>query len=1090
MKSQGTVQVHRARAGHMVRAIVLGAMASVAMPVMAQQTSAELRGQVTGADGQPISGASVTILHVPTGTSNTATTGDSGVFLQSGLRVGGPYKVTVNAPGFEGTAIEDLNLSPGSQPLLRLSVQGTAELQEVLVAGQAVNLLDLNSGVGSNFSSRDVANQPSIARDVVSTLLRDPLAVSGGPNNLSVAGVNPRFNGVTIDGARQQDNFGLGSNTFATARSPINIDIIESVSLVASDFSVVTSGFTGGLVNVVTKGGSNEFDGAAFYYYRDPDFVGKKGYGGERRFNPGEFEEKEFGLSVRGPIIEDKLFFSASYDKFETASQVDLTSGTANAGLTQGFFDTLNQLVQTTYGIDMGGRPSQTAVPEETERFFLRLDWNISDTNRLQVNYQRTEDFGVSNINTTNFQSAWYDVPVLLENYTVQLFSDWSPSLSSELRASFIDFTRGQVCRAEPGVGELVFRLNSAAVAGSQLEGLIDRASTINVIGGCDRFRHANDYADERLQLFGKVDYTINDFVITAGLEYETLDLFNVFVERSLGQFRFENAANILSRTANSLQYRNVPSNVATDGAAEWGYSRFTPFAQVRWQVTPTFELSAGLRYERLSTSDQPTLDPTFQTAVGFANTTTTDGLDLLMPRIGLRWEPLDRTTITGGVGLFAGGEPGVWTSNAFQVPAVLATASNVAGVTGKDVPANLIAAVASGTPLAIDAIDPDFKIPSDWKASIRIDQGFDLKFDNLDLGSNYVASAQLLYTKSKDSFVWYEGAQVLQSPFNTVGAAPDGRPIYADLDALRVSNRTILANASGDESLVFTVSLANEFDNGFGFFTSYSWQDVEMITEGSSSRGISAYRGQLTADRNFPEPRTSLYQVEHAFKFGLSYEKQFFADLTTRFDLFGRVNSGSPYTLTYDIGNTNALFGRAGNGESPFDNNPLYVPTSGDAKVVYASTFDQAAFNSFIDSLGVARGQINKVNSLSGPWQRRWDLKFSQELPGFMGDNRFKLEIDIQNVLNMLNSDWGKYAFSPSNGQQAIVIADLVRASDVATLGVNAAPALTRDAPRTACTTPGACVYRYNRYTPRSDNLPSASQSVWYAKIGLRYEF
>jgi hypothetical protein len=1090
MKSQGKVQGSRVRASQLVRAIVLGAMASVTMPALAQQTSAELRGQVTGADGQPISGATVTILHVPTGTSNTATTGDSGAFLQSGLRVGGPYKVTVNAPGFEGTAVEDLNLSPGSQPLLRLSVQSTAELQEVLVAGQAINLLDLNSGVGSNFTSNDVANQPSIARDVVSTLLRDPLAISGGPNNLSVAGVNPRFNGVTIDGARQQDNFGLGSNTFATARSPINIDIIESVSLVASDFSVVTSGFTGGLVNVVTKGGTNEFDGAAFYYYRDPDFVGSKAYGGDRRFNPGEFEEKEFGLSVRGPIIEDKLFFSASYDKFETARQVDLTAATANAGLTQEYFDTLNQLVQSTYGIDMGGRPGQAAVPEETERFFLRLDWNISDTNRLQVNYQRTEDFGVSNISATNFRSAWYDVPVLLENYTVQLFSDWSPSLSSELRASFIDFSRGQVCRAEPGVGELVFRLRSSTVAGSPLEGLIDRASTIDVIGGCDRFRHANDYADERLQLFGKVDYRVNDFVITAGMEYETLDLFNVFVERSLGQFRFESAANILSRTANSLGYRNVPSNVATDGAAEWGYSRFTPFAQVRWQVTPTFELSAGLRYERLSTSDQPTLDPTFAQAVGFANTTTTDGLDLLMPRIGLRWEPLDRTTVTGGIGLFAGGEPGVWTSNAFQVPAVLASASNVAGVTGKDVPANLVAAVAAGTPLAIDAIDPDFEIPSDWKASIRIDQGFDLKFDNLDLGSNYVASAQLLYSKSKDSFVWYEGAQVLQSPNNSFGVAPDGRTIYADLDALRVSNRTILGNASGDESLVFTLSLANEFDNGFGFFTSYSYQDVEMITEGSSSRGISAFRGQLTSDRNFPEPRTSLYQIEHAFKFGLSYEKQFFADLTTRFDLFGQVNSGAPYTLTYDIGSTNALFGRAGNFESPYDNNPIYVPTSGDSKVVYASTFDQAAFNSLIDSKGVDRGQIHKVNSLSGPWQRRWDLKFQQELPGFLGDNRFKLEIDIQNVLNMLNSDWGTYANAPGFGQQAVVIADLVRASDVASVGVDAAPALTRDAPRTACTTPGACVYRYNRYTPRSDNLPSTSQSVWYAKIGLRYEF
>lgn len=1075
-------------------AVALVAMAPMAA-VHAQQTSSELRGSVVDVNGQPVVGARITIIHTPTGSANVATTGGSGQFVQTGLRVGGPYNLMVSAPGYEGDAIEGLTLAPGAQAPIRITL-APATADVITVTGQAISRVDLNAGVGSNFTARDVANQPSLSRDVISTLNRDPLAISGGPNNLSVAGVNPRFNGVTIDGARQQDNFGLGDNTFATARSPINIDIIESVSLVASDYSVTSSGFTGGLVNVTTRGGTNEFDGAAFYYYRDQDWVGSTTFGGESSFSPGEFEEKEYGISIRGPIIRDRLFFSFSYDRFETARQVDFSGADASNALAPNFFQTLNQMVQDTYGIDMLGRPTQTAVPEETERWFLRLDWNINDDHRLQVNYQRTEDAGVSGIGSTNFVSAWYDTPTLLENYTAQLFSDWTPNLSTELRASYIDYVRGQNCRAPSDVGMLEFRLTPANVAGTPLAGLI--GTNTNFTGGCDRFRHANEYEDTRLQLFAKADYTWNDFIFSVGGEYETLDLYNMFVERSRGRFIFQgNTAgqDILNQNAR-IEYRNVPSNVARDGAADWGYSRWVGFAQTRWQALPNLEVTAGLRYERISTDDQPTFDPTFEPAVGFDNTTTTDGLDLWMPRVSFRWDALDRTTVSGGFGLFAGGDPGVWTSNAFQVPAVFA-AGNFTGVTGRDIPASLLNAVATGTPLAIDAIDPNFSIPSDWKYSLRVEQEFDLVFGGFDLGRNYVATAQVIHTRGKDGFLWREAAQTNQQPFAQTGVAPDGRPIYANLQSLGVSNRTILTNQAGDESTTWTISLANEFENGFGFFVSYANQDVQMITEGSSSRGISSFRGQVDADMNFPSARTSLYQVEHAFKMGFSYERDFFQDLTTRMDLFGQINSGSPFTYAF-TNRSDALFGRPGNGETPFPNSPLYIPTANDGRVVYAAGFDQAAFNSFVDARGLNRGQIHETNSDFGPWQQRWDLRVQQDLPGipgmdrFVGDNRFKLVLDIENVLNLLNDSWGTRVNAPGNGQRPIVQSDLVRAVDVANLGVDAAPALTGDAPRTNCLAASDCVYRYNTFFDSAavTGFRSNPGSAWFARIGIRYEF
>lgn len=1078
-----------------VSVAALAALAPAAA-VYAQETSSQLRGAVVDASGAPISGARLIILHTPSGTVSEAVTGATGAFFQSGLRVGGPYTITVVAPGFEGDVIENLSLRPGSQPPLRIALRPAATTDVIVVTGQAVNTLDLNNGVGSSYTAEDIANQPSLARDVISTLARDPLAITGGPNNLSVAGANPRFNGVTIDGARQQDAFGLGTNTFATARSPINIDIIESVSLVAADYTVIPSGFTGGLVNVTTRGGTNEFDGSAFYFYRDQDYFGSSTFGGQGSFDPGQFEEKEYGVTVRGPIIEDTLFFSISYDKFETATAIDFNASDASNGVDPAFFDALTNLVQTTYGVDLQGRPQQAAVPSETERLFARFDWNINEDHRFRLSYQHVEDAGISNIGSRNFVSAWYDTPTELTSWSGELFSDWTDNLSTTLRASHIDYTRGQICRAGEGVGTFEFRLNEADVTGTALDGLLTGPSIRTFTGGCDRFRHANDYADERLTLFGQADYVWNDFVFTVGGEYESLDVFNVFVERSRGLFRFESVDEIVNQIAD-IQYRNVPSNNALDGAAAWGYERWTGFAQTRWQALDNLEITGGLRYETISTGDTPTLDPSFVGDVGFANTTTTDGLDLLMPRVGFSYEPLERTTITGGFGVFSGGDPAVWTSNAYQVPAVFASANNFAGVTGTSIPQSLLTTVANGNPLAIDAIDPNFELPSDLKASLRIDQEFDINIAGFNLGSGYVASAQALYSESINSFLWREAAQTNQQPqAGNLGVAPDGRTIYADLQALGISNRTILTNGSGDQSLVLTVSLANDFDNGFGFYAAYAHQDVEMLTEGSSSRGISSWRGQADADRNFPSPRTSIYEIEHVFKLAFSYERAFIRDLNTRFDLFGDINSGAPFTYTFDVDSGNALFGRAGNGESPFDNNPLYIPSMNDSRVVYASGFNQAAFNAFIEGAGVPRGQIHEVNSDNGPWNQRWDFRFQQDLPGifgadrFVGDNRFKFVLDIENVLNLLNEDWGTRVNAPGNGQLQIVRADLVRAADVAGLGVDAAPALTGDAPRTSCLAASDCVYRFNSFSDRGTGFRSNSGSVWRARVGIRYEF
>jgi len=274
----------------------------------AQGVSSNVRGSVTDQSGVPLADATVVITHLPSGTQRRATTSDTGNFFQPGLRVGGPYTINVSANGHRGTLIDEIHLTPGTQSPLKVALKAVSEeIEEIVVIARAAPLRDLNNGVGSVFLAEDISNTPTTTRDVIRTLLRDPLAQSdGSTGNLSVAGINPRFNGLAIDGSLQQDDFGLSRSTYATARSPINLDAVESASLVASDYDVTASGFTGGLVNLTTKSGTNDWNGSAFYYWQNDSFFGNT-YDGDQTFAPGPIDEKEYGVTLGGPIIKVRL---------------------------------------------------------------------------------------------------------------------------------------------------------------------------------------------------------------------------------------------------------------------------------------------------------------------------------------------------------------------------------------------------------------------------------------------------------------------------------------------------------------------------------------------------------------------------------------------------------------------------------------------------------------------------------------------------------------------------------------------------------------------------------------------------------------
>ncbi|WOR14181.1 carboxypeptidase regulatory-like domain-containing protein [Hyphomonas sp. FCG-A18] len=1084
------------------------ATAAIIAPAQAQSTSSNINGQVTTEAGTPVAGASVTIIHLPSGSAATATTSENGVFFASGLRIGGPYQVTVQSS--EGSVIrEGINLKPSSNSLQFAVTDAEARQDVIVVTAEVGSRLQLNNGVGSVFSSSDIQDQPTVDRDLIATLTRDPLAF-GNDGSLSVAGANPRFNALSIDGSLQQDDFGLSDQSYPTQRSPINLDAIEAVSLAATDYSVTTSGFTGGLINVVTKAGTNEFDGSAFYYRRDEDFEGNALFDTFR--DPAPFTDEEYGFTLRGPIIEDKLFFAISYDEIKSAEGVTFVEDDADDGIDPTAFDALNALVLDRYGIDMGGRPQTLSAPFTSEKLLARIDWNINDDHRATFTYQDTQETNLASISSSEFASAWYDAPQELKAYGAQLNSQWTDQLSTELRFNFKDNTRGQIC-GNPDSGEIEIRLAASDAANefladgvtpNPLFGLI--SNNVTLTGSCDRFRHANEFNDERLQLFGAANYIWGDHLITVGADYEDYSLRNVFVPRANGEFIFNNLQDLVDGVAD-VRYDNVNTNNASDAAAEWSYGKLSLFAQDSWQIRPDFRLDYGFRYELFDQSDSPAFVQSIQDNFGVRSDENLDGLDVFLPRVGFEYTPFERTSITGGIGKYAGGSPQVWISNAFQTPIVF---SNIRGQTNVDpltVPQVNLDAVAGGTPVIVDVISSDFEIPSEWKASLKLDQEFDADLNRfgipVNFGDDYLFSVQYIRTETDKGFRWENIAQTQLSE----GVAPDGRPIYADLEDLDEQNLTALTNFDEGSSDIWTVALQNEFDNGFGFYASYANQSIEGVTPGTSSRGISNWRANVTFDRNNPEVGRANFEVEHAFKAFFSYETEIFKDLESKFNLFGTFTSGTPFSYTYDVStrDPSVLFGRAGLGEGPFDNDLLYVPTlaadgsSADAAVVFGSGFDAQGFAELVNSRGLTQGQIASRNSDESPWNQQWDFQWSQELPFFndyaskyVGENKLRFVLDIENVANLLNDEWGTQYEEPSFGAIGLVDADLVSAADVAANGIDGATALRGDEPRTVCTTSSSCVYRYTRFNDfRADTGNRDFDTSFYTiRVGLRYEF
>jgi len=1003
------------------RGVALVCVVMLASSARAQVTTAELRGTVRSSDdGVPMAEVTVTLIHVPSGNEKTTTTNADGGFVFTGLRVGGPYSVTATFEGFAPALINNIYLTAGKTRDVPIGLHLPEEVIEV--TGTSV---PRNTSQRTVITSKDIDELPSVTRDPRDLVRRAPdVSVEGGSRAMSVQGANPRFNSVTVDGIRQDDDFGLNQSGYPTRRSPIALSAVEELAVETSPFDVRYGKFMGGNVNVVTKSGTNDFKGTLFGTYSSDALMGKRSRDDQLNIH---FRELRYGGALGGPIIYDHLHFFASVEGLNAATPVDVGPAGSNATnvvskVTQDDLDMAQQIARDVYGFD-AGVPARD-LDEGDLKLFGKLDWAIDTKHRLSGTYQRTGGNAVQNTSSSDtslpLSSNWYDARDTLNTVSLRAFSDWTDKFSTEAEVS------GKF------VSSRVYPLNGNGF----MQAVIRTTSGGQIVLGPDEFRHTNRLDNDLFHTKALANYLIGKNLVTGGIEYELLHIDNLFIADTNGAAVYPSLDAFRNQTPMSILYSNATTLNPEDGAAKWNAGTITTYIQDQFKLLSELTITGGLRLESYVADTTIVDNPNFIARYGFANTATLNGRNILMPRFGVSYLAMDDLNLRAGFGLYSGGTPSVWVSNNYsndgtRIASAFSTdPAIINGFNGRDIPQGLSDMIRAGNGNT-DALDPNFKIPSAWKVGGGADYSLDIPGLE-ELGKNLEVKVNYTYTKTFYGVLWQDLRRNLDSlPNNTpVGTLPDGRPLY-DTAAMGGFNANrgydmFLTNTRAGYGHSASVVVEKGFPFGLYAAVSYAYQNVYEVSPATSSRSISNYSLAAVTDPNDPDLAISNYERQHRLTAALEFshaiighftDDKLWKDLKTSFGLFGETRSGQPFSWTFadaNFGTTLAKMYGEDRSVASRNHQLFYVP-KGDGSDVILNGISEEDFNAFLAATGLDRyrGQITPRNGFRGPWVSRIDVRFAQDLPNPLG-HRARFMLDIENVGNLLNHNWGRQSSVP----------------------------------------------------------------------------
>lgn len=1007
-------------------------------------TTGRLSGRVVAeADGAALPGAQVLAIHLPTGTRYDTLTRADGRFDILNVRVGGPYEVTVRMDGFVETIRNEVYVALGEEENLQIGLPIEAIEETVTVVGEQSPIINPSAtGVTNNVSVQTIEALPVVERSLQEIAKLSPYFAAFGENDeetvVSVAGRNNRYNNIQIDGAVNNDVFGLaatGTPGGQAEAQPISYDAIQELQLLVSPYDVRQGGFSGGGINAITRSGTNAWTGSVYWYNRDEGLVGDGPFDSEI----GAFSEDEYGGRVGGPLVRDKAFFFLSG---EVAELERPTGFAADGSAPQNFEDPeslaqMREILINQYGFDPGGL-SQFVRDTPSDKLFGRIDYNVAENHQLVLRHNwvdATNDIIRPDTRFYDFPSWNYNFDSETNSTVGQLNSVLSNNLFNELRVT------NQTIR-DKRFGDEPF----PAVT-------VDFGPT-EATAGVENFSTANALDQDIIELSNEVNWILGDHQLTLGTANEFMEFENVFIRNSFGNYRFNSLADFergwASRYEFSFAVTGDPNEPAKFEVQKLGF-----YAGDRWQVNPTFNLVYGLRADVPYFPDEPALNQDILGTFGFRTDEVADGNLQWSPRVGFNWDISGDGSqqLRGGVGYFAGRPPYVWISNQYGNTGVdfFRFTANVSGPIGPDNhiafrpdpfdqytdPAELGAQVSTNE---VNLIDPDFEYPSVLRASLGYDR--ELGFFGL------IGTAEILWSEV-DQDIHYQNLN-LQPTGNT---AFDGRPTFTRVDS-QIGDVILLTNSGKGDTLNATLKVERPFRNGWYAMAAYAYGESNAVNPGTSSQAISNWRFLPTkGDPNVDVNATSQFEIQDRFIANASYTFDYGTGWGTTLSMFYNAQSGQPYSLIFD-GDVN--------GDRQFGNDLLYVPASCDEVII--TNGDCGLLQSLFDAVeGTTPGEIVDRNHARGPWVHRIDLKLAQKIP--VARYGMELTLDILNLANLVDSDSGLVEFVRFGTFQAVEFD-----------GIDAAT--------------GKPIYALNFDDPDDRFVIDDLRSRWQAKLGIRFNF
>jgi len=1016
-------------------------LAFVTSSALAQITTSALNGKVTEkVSSEAVIGATIQVVHEPSGTRYSAVSNVNGEYEIRGMRPGGPYKVTVSYVGFQTNEYTDLTLPLGETYRLSVEMAESAnELGEVVVSAKATKFAAEKTGASTNINNRQITNMPTVNRSITEFTRLSPY----GGNGMTFAGSDGRTANFTVDGANFNNDFGLSSN-LPGGGSPISIDAIEEMQVVISPYDVRQTNFIGGGVNAITKSGTNTFKGSAYIYHQNENLRGDAVNRTQIASARDKDRQTTYGFTVGGPIIKNKLFFFANGEMVKTPTIAnrwrgsedgvsDETSYTSRTKLSD--LQTVKDYVMSKYGYDTG---SYTSFPADESNYKLlaRIDWNINDNHHLALRYNYTKNRYWSAPNGTSmdggtraphyrtslysmsFANSMYAMDNLVHSFSIDLNSRLTDNLSNQFLATYSkkDDVRASNSDEFPFID------------------ILDGDGDNYMALGYELFTWNNAVHNTTWNIKDDVTYTLGSHKIMAGLSFEHQMADNAYMRNGAGYYRYKTLDDFLNGATPEVVCLTYGYGGESNPAARVQFNRAGIYAQDDWNVNNKFKLTYGLRLDGLFFDNSDLMTNNAILALNYYdNNGNVRHIDTgkwpgstvtFSPRVGFTWDVFGNKSLKlrGGTGFFSGRLPLVFFTNMptnsgmvqyqAQLNSKSADMSQFAGglVTDANGKATITAlreklyslgypeniTPDEGTvPSSISAVDPDFKMPQVWKTSLAVDYQLPVSFP-------LSVTGEFIYNKMINDVCISDWSMMPAEGFARWNGA-DNRAIYPS--TFRNSTKAfVLENTSKGYGWQGSITLNAQPFEWMSIMAAYTHTVKKEITDMPGSAAESAFTYIPTV---FGPNNIKLHNGANVTP------DRFVASLNLS------DKSGNHYNLIYETWrggyNYSYMLANDMNGDG-YNYDAIYIPTDAEVnnnEFRFASTDDRDRFMNYVhndDYLKNHQGEYAEAYSVYNPWVHRIDFSYKHDFKVNVGStsHTLQLSLDVKNLLNLFNSSWG----------------------------------------------------------------------------------